>query len=84
MGLAMARNLLGAGLAVTVWDRSSEAAAGLAREGAQRDSRVQVKQEPDARLRADQTETDLLHDAAPSGPHLGRGRGGRCSRPTSR
>jgi 3-hydroxyisobutyrate dehydrogenase len=34
MGSAMARNLLGAGLAVTVWDRSPEATAGLAREGA--------------------------------------------------
>jgi hypothetical protein len=34
MGSAMARNLLRAGLAVTVWDRSPEATAGLAREGA--------------------------------------------------
>jgi 3-hydroxyisobutyrate dehydrogenase len=34
MGSAMARNLLEAGLAVTVWDRSPEATAGLAREGA--------------------------------------------------
>ena len=34
MGAAMARNLLGAGLAVTVWDRSPAATAGLAREGA--------------------------------------------------
>jgi 3-hydroxyisobutyrate dehydrogenase len=35
MGSAMARNLLRAGLVVMVWDRSPEAAAGLAREGAQ-------------------------------------------------
>ena len=34
MGSAMARNLLKAGLAVTVWDRSPQATAGLAREGA--------------------------------------------------
>ena len=34
MGSAMARNLLRAGLAVTVWDRSPEATAGLEREGA--------------------------------------------------
>ena len=34
MGSAMARNLLRAGLAVTVWDRSPEATAGLAQEGA--------------------------------------------------
>jgi 3-hydroxyisobutyrate dehydrogenase len=34
MGSAMARNLLRAGLAVTVWDRSPEATAGLARDGA--------------------------------------------------
>jgi 3-hydroxyisobutyrate dehydrogenase len=34
MGSAMGRNLLRAGLAVTVWDRSPEATAGLAREGA--------------------------------------------------
>jgi 3-hydroxyisobutyrate dehydrogenase len=34
MGSAMARNLLRGGLAVTVWDRSPEATAGLAREGA--------------------------------------------------
>src|SRR5689334_24883116 len=34
MGSAMARNLLGAGLAVTVCDRSPEAAAALARGGA--------------------------------------------------
>src|SRR5690242_4140309 len=34
MGSAMARNLLRAGLVVMVWDRSPEAAAGLAREGA--------------------------------------------------
>jgi 3-hydroxyisobutyrate dehydrogenase len=34
MGSAMARNLLKAGLAVTVWDRSAEATAGLTREGA--------------------------------------------------
>jgi 3-hydroxyisobutyrate dehydrogenase len=34
MGSAMARNLLGAGLEVTVWDRSPEATAGLAQEGA--------------------------------------------------
>jgi len=34
MGSAMARNLLRAGLAVTVWDRSPEATAWLAREGA--------------------------------------------------
>ena len=35
MGSAMARNLLRGGLAVTVWDRSPEATAALAREGAQ-------------------------------------------------
>jgi len=34
MGSAMARNLLRAGLAVTVWDRSPEATAGLERDGA--------------------------------------------------
>lgn len=34
MGSAMARNLLEAGLAVTVWDRSPAATAGLARDGA--------------------------------------------------
>ena len=34
MGSAMARNLLRGGLAVTVWDRSREATAALAREGA--------------------------------------------------
>jgi 3-hydroxyisobutyrate dehydrogenase len=34
MGSAMARNLLRAGLGIMVWDRSPEAAAGLAREGA--------------------------------------------------
>jgi len=34
MGSAMARNLLRAGLAVTVWDRSPEATATLEREGA--------------------------------------------------
>jgi 3-hydroxyisobutyrate dehydrogenase len=34
MGSAMARNLLKAGLAVTVWDRSPAATAGLARDGA--------------------------------------------------
>ena len=34
MGSAMARNLLRGGLAVTVWDRSPEATAALAREGA--------------------------------------------------
>ena len=32
MGSAMARNLLRAGLGIMVWDRSPEAAAGLARE----------------------------------------------------
>jgi 3-hydroxyisobutyrate dehydrogenase len=34
MGSAMARNLLEAGLTVTVWDRSPAATAGLARDGA--------------------------------------------------
>ena len=33
MGSAMARNLLRAGLAVTVWDRSPEATAGLGAAG---------------------------------------------------
>ena len=40
MGSAMARNLLRAGLAVTVWDRSPEATAGLEREGAGRPGRL--------------------------------------------
>jgi 3-hydroxyisobutyrate dehydrogenase len=34
MGSAMARNLLRAGLPVTVWDRSAEATEGVARDGA--------------------------------------------------
>jgi 3-hydroxyisobutyrate dehydrogenase len=35
MGAAMARNLVAAGLPVTVWDRSADATAPLARDGAQ-------------------------------------------------
>ncbi len=57
MGAAMARNLLAAGLPVTVWDRSAEVAGALASAGAQaadsppdavRDAQVVITMLPDA------------------------------------
>jgi 3-hydroxyisobutyrate dehydrogenase len=59
MGSAMARNLLGAGLLVTVWDRAAQATDRLARDGARPASSA-----PDAVRDADAVITTLPIPAA--------------------